>query len=141
MAIPLDPEPAEPLVEAPAETRAPRPAGELVEPGRALALGDFAVPETSAGERLMRLAYRLGVPGPTLVAPFRKRTAPRLLATVENPLPGDRVAGMALRAGHFLIHGVKTSIAQTDFSPVARLAPPGGCPVSSGAPPRPKSGP
>lgn len=124
MAIPLDSEPAEPLVEAPAETRVARPAGELVEPGRALTLGDFAVPETSAGERLMRLAYRLGVPGPTLVAPFRKRTAPRLLATVENPLPGDRVAGMALRAGHFLIHGVKTSIAQTDFSPVARLAPP-----------------
>lgn len=118
MAIPLDPEPAEPLVEAP---RARPP--ELIEPGRALALGDFAVPETTAGERFMRLAYRLGVPGPTLVAPFRKRTAPRLLATVENPLPGDRVAGTALRAGHFLVHGVKTSIAQTDFSPVARLAP------------------
>jgi uncharacterized heparinase superfamily protein len=121
MAIPLDPDPPEPLVE-PAPTASP--AREAVEPGRALALGDFAPPATSPGERLIRLAYRLGVPGPTLVAPFRKRAAPRLLATVENPLPGDRVGGMALRAGHFLIHGIKVPIAQMDFSSVARLTPP-----------------
>jgi uncharacterized heparinase superfamily protein len=120
MAIPLDPDPAEPFVEA----RPKKPVPERVEPGRSLALSDFTVPETTAGERLMRLAYRLGISGPTLVAPFRKRAAPRLLATVENPLPGDRVAGMALRAGHFLIHGIKAPIAQMDFSPVARLAPP-----------------
>jgi uncharacterized heparinase superfamily protein len=120
MAIPLDPDPPERLVEAPI----PPPANERVEPGRALALGDFAPPATSAGERLIRLAYRLGVPGPTLVAPFRKRGAPRLLATVENPLPGDRIGGTALRAGHFLIHGIKMPIAQMDFSTVARLTPP-----------------
>jgi uncharacterized heparinase superfamily protein len=120
MAIPLDPAPREPLVEpAPKAARS-----EPIEPGRALALGDFAPPATSAGERLIRLAYRLGVPGPTLVAPFRKRAAPRLLATVENPLPGDRVSGMALRAGHFLIHGIKVPIGQMDFSSVARLTPP-----------------
>ena len=116
MAIPLDSEPAEPL--------ATQPAGNRVEPGRALALGDFAAPATTAGERLIRLAYRLGIPGPTLVAPFRKRVTPRLLATVENPLPGDRIGGMALRAGHFLIHGVKAPIGQVDFSAVARLTPP-----------------
>lgn len=116
MAIPLDSEPAEPL--------ATQPAGDRVEPGRALALGDFAAPATTAGERLIRLAYRLGIPGPTLVAPFRKRVTPRLLATVENPLPGDRIGGMALRAGHFLIHGVKAPIGQVDFSAVARLTPP-----------------
>jgi uncharacterized heparinase superfamily protein len=121
MAIPLDPDPPEPLVGA---RPTPRPAGETIEPSRALALGDFAPPATSAGERLIRLAYRLGVPGPTLVAPFRKRAVPRLLATVENPLPGDRVGGMALRAGHFLIHGIKVPIAQMDFSAVARLTPP-----------------
>ena len=120
MAIPLDPDPPEPLVRAPAK----KPASELGDTGRALALGDFAAPETTAGERMIRLAYRLGVPGPTLVAPFRKRGAPRLLATVENPLAGDRIGGTALRAGHFLIHGVKAPIAQMDFSPVARLTPP-----------------
>ena len=84
MAIPLDPDSPEPLA-------APKPAPRKsapVEPGRALAVADFAVPETTAGERLIRLAYRLGVPGPTLVAPFRKRAALRLLATVENPLAG-----------------------------------------------------
>nr|WP_166177899.1 heparinase II/III family protein [Altererythrobacter segetis] len=118
MAIPLDPDPPEPLVEA------SPPVPDAIEPGRALALGDFAPPETSPGERLIRFAYRLGVPGPTLVAPFRKRAAPRLLATVENPLSGDRVGGMALRAGHFLIHGIKVPIGQMDFSSVARLTPP-----------------
>jgi uncharacterized heparinase superfamily protein len=124
MAIPLDSDPAEPLVEQRSGARPGKSASKLIEPGRALALSDFTAPETTAGERLIRLAYRLGVPGPTLVAPFRKRAAPRLLATVENPLPGDRVGGMALRAGHFLIHGVKAPIAQMDFSPVARLTPP-----------------
>lgn len=31
---------------------------------------------------------------------------------------------MALRAGHFLVHGVKAPIAQMDFAPAARLTPP-----------------
>ena len=100
------------------------PHGELVEPGRALALADFTPPAISAGERLVRLAYRLGVPGGALAAPFRKPSKPRLLATVLNPLPGSRAAGTALRAGHFLVHGVKAPIAQIDFAGAARIAPP-----------------
>jgi uncharacterized heparinase superfamily protein len=107
--------------EAAADTPAP---GEVVEPGRALALADFAPPSINAGERLIRLAYRLGVPGATLAAPFRKAAKPRLLATVTNPLPGSKVAGTALRAGHFLVHGVKSPIAQIDFAGAARMAPP-----------------
>ncbi len=106
------------------EGGAPPPTGELVEPGRALALADFAPPSLSAGERLLRFAYRLGIPGSTLSGPFRKPGKPRLLATVQNPLPGSRVAGTALRAGHFLVHGVKAPIAQIDFGGVARMAPP-----------------
>ncbi len=102
----------------------PPPGGEVVEPGRALALADFAPPAINAGERLMRLAYRLGIPGSTLAAPFRKATKPRLLATVANPLPGSKVAGTALRAGHFLVHGVKSPIAQIDSAGAARMAPP-----------------
>ena len=98
--------------------------GELVEPGRALALADFAPPSVGAGERLIRLAYRFGISGSALSAPFRKPAKPRLLATVTNPLPGSRVAGTALRAGHFLVHGVKSPIAQIDFAGAARLAPP-----------------
>ena len=53
-------------------------AGELIEPGRALALADFAPPSISAGERLLRFAYRLGIPGTTLSGPFRKPGKPRL---------------------------------------------------------------
>ena len=98
--------------------------GELVEPGRALALADFAPPSVGAGERLIRLAYRFGISGSALSALFRKPAKPRLLATVTNPLPGSRTSGTALRAGHFLVHGVKSPIAQIDFAGAARLAPP-----------------
>ncbi|HQA17177.1 MAG TPA: heparinase II/III-family protein [Novosphingobium sp.] len=98
--------------------------GEVVEPGRALALADFAPPSVGAGERLLRLAYRLGIPGSALASPFRKPAKPRLLATVTNPLPGSKMAGTALRAGHFLVHGAKSPIAQIDFAGAARLSPP-----------------
>ncbi|HSG56157.1 MAG TPA: heparinase II/III family protein [Paracoccaceae bacterium] len=139
MAIPLDDDRSEDLVlrmhhtmapdagAANSPEPAPEPAPEQVPertPRRALALSDFNPPEISAGERLLRLAYRLGIPGSTLAAPFRKPLRPRLLATVESPVEGDRVAGMALRAGHFLIHGVKAPIGQIDFAPAAKLTPP-----------------
>ena len=93
-----------------------------LDPSRALALADFAAPAVGAGERLIRLAYRMGMRGG--LTPFRKAAKPRLLATVQNPLPGDTVAGTALRAGHFLIHGLKVPIAQADFGGAARLTPP-----------------
>jgi uncharacterized heparinase superfamily protein len=123
MALPLARAGHEPLV-APASQAPSEPASELIEPGRALALSDFDPPETTAGERLVRLAYRLGISGTALTAPFRKPSRPRLLATAESRLAGDRVAGMALRAGHFLVHGVKAPIAQLDFSTSAKLTPP-----------------
>ncbi|MET0180125.1 MAG: heparinase II/III family protein [Novosphingobium sp.] len=97
--------------------------GELIEPGRALALGDFSPPEVSAGERLMRLAYRMGVPGEALRSPFRKGPRLRLLATVSDPLPGHRTAGNALRLGHLLVNGGKLALDDIDFSGRA-LAPP-----------------
>ncbi|WP_206242328.1 heparinase II/III family protein [Novosphingobium terrae] len=96
----------------------------LIEPSRALALADFGPPKVGAGERLIRMAYRMGVSGGMLAAPFRKPAKPRLLAAVANPLPGDRASGMALRSGHFLVHGLKLPIMQVDFAGVARLAPP-----------------
>ena len=93
------------------------------EPSRALALSDVIVVKSGPGEALIRLAYRLGVPGHALAAPFRRPQALRLLATVESPNRGDRAAGTALRAGHFLIHGVRLPIASFDFSSAARHAP------------------
>lgn len=93
-----------------------------LEPGRALALADFSPPQVSASERLVRLAYGLGLPASAL-NPFRKRARPRLTATVSSALTGDPASGTALRAGHFLLHGAKLPIADTEFSG-PRLAPP-----------------
>ncbi len=97
---------------------------EVIEPGRALALSDFAPPSISAGERLIRFAYRLGVPSSMLTAPMGKKARTRLLATVSSPLAADPVPGTALRAGHFLVHGAKTPISQVDFGGAARMTPP-----------------
>lgn len=108
------PQGTEPSVEA-----APPPPEE---PSRALALSDVIAVRSGPGEALIRLAYRLGVPGHALSQPFRRPQALRVLATVESPNRGDRAAGTALRAGHFLIHGVRLPIASFDFSPVARHA-------------------
>lgn len=106
--------------EAGAEAPAPPP---VEEPSRALALSDVIAIKSGPGEALIRLAYRLGVPGHALAAPFRRPQALRVLATVESPNRGDRMAGTALRAGHFLIHGVRLPISSFDFSVSAHHAP------------------
>ncbi len=120
-AIPLNATQEEPLAR-PDDSRlspADEPQGsidpDMLEPGRALALADFAPPSLGAGDRLVRFAYRLGLPA-SAIHPFRKRARTRLTATVSNPLTGDAAAGKALRAGHFLIHGFKSPIADTAFS-------------------------
>ena len=95
-----------------------------IEPARALALADFAAPSLGMGEKLIRLAYRMGIPGPVLTSPLGRPAKPKLLATVANPLPGDKVAGTALRAGHFLVHGLKLPIGQVDFSSPPTTTPP-----------------
>ncbi|AWW73309.1 heparinase [Erythrobacter sp. KY5] len=94
-----------------------------IEAGRALALTDVIAPRTRPGEALIRFAYRLGVPGHALAAPFRRPAPVRVLATVQSPITGDRAAGIALRAGHFLAHGVKQPIHSVEFDAVARLSP------------------
>jgi uncharacterized heparinase superfamily protein len=93
------------------------------EPSRALALSDVIAIKAGPGEALIRMAYRLGIPGHALSAPFRRPQALRVLATVDSPNRGDRTAGTALRAGHFLIHGVRLPVASFDFSLPARHAP------------------
>ena len=95
-----------------------------LETGKALVLADFAPPAVGAGERLIRFAYRMGIPGSMLTAPMGKKARMRLLATVHNTVPGNPVAGTALRAGHFLVHGAKTPIAQVDYAGAARVTPP-----------------
>ena len=101
------------IVASPADPAAP---DLIIEPGHALALADFAPPSLGAGEWLVRLAYRLGVPGGILRSPFRKAPKARLLATVENPLPGQRAAGTALRAGWLSVHGGRLALADLDYA-------------------------
>jgi uncharacterized heparinase superfamily protein len=108
---------------APVPASASEAAPEAAAPSRALALSDVIAPRASAGEALIRLAYRIGVPGNALAAPFRRPPAMRLLATVESPVTGDRTAGIALRAGHFLVHGAKLPIGQVDFAVSGRINP------------------
>jgi uncharacterized heparinase superfamily protein len=115
-ALPLG-EGREPHVTAPAPP--PPPA----EPSRALALSDVIAVKSGPGEALIRLAYRMGVPGHALSQPFRRPQPLRVLATVESPNSGDRAAGTALRAGHFLIQATRLPIASFDFSPSAHHAP------------------
>lgn len=104
----------------PAAVPAPPPPEET---GRALALSDVIAAPAGPGEALIRLAYRIGIPGHAIAAPFRRPQPVRVLATVESPNRGDRAAGTALRAGHFLVHGVRLPIAGLDFAGSARHAP------------------
>ena len=91
---------------------------------RTLVLSDFVPPKADLTEKLVRVAYRLGISGATLTAPFRKPARPRLLATVKTALAGDRAAGMALRAGHFMINGMKAPISEVEYQSSSRATPP-----------------
>ena len=64
-------------------------------PPRGIEPGHLALPpRTGPADRLIRLAYRAGLPGPAF-HPVRKPSKPRLLAVVESPLEGDPAAGFA----------------------------------------------
>ena len=71
------------IVDAPADPVIP---GQIIEPGRGLALTDLALPSLGAGERLVRLAYRLGVPGGILrLAERRAQDATRYPQAIGQP--------------------------------------------------------
>ncbi len=95
-----------------------------LEPAHSLVLADFAPPRTGAIDGMLRWAYRLGIPGSVLAAPLQKPAVPRLLGTVESPLGGNRTAGMALRAGHVIVHSLKVPIDKLDMHSVSTLTPP-----------------
>lgn len=97
---------------------------EVLAPARALVPQEIGAPRVGPGERLIRIAYAAGVRGRLITSPFSKPDKRRVLSTVIPPVEGDRAAGMALRAGHFLVHGIKLPIAQLEFGPGHRMAPP-----------------
>lgn len=118
-ALPLPRNRREPLIRAVAEA-ASQDEAEPLEPARALVPADFAR-RSSLFDAALGWAYRLGVPGALLAAPLRKPARMRLLATVASPLEGDRVRGKAIRAGYFLVEGLKLPLREADYSPSARL--------------------
>lgn len=89
------------------------------EPG----LADLSPPRLGPVDGAMRFLYARGVSARNLVRPFHKPSRLRLLATVDEPLPGERAAGMALRAGHFLIHGKRLGTENADYASTS-LSPP-----------------
>ncbi|MEZ5680867.1 MAG: heparinase II/III family protein [Erythrobacter sp.] len=95
-----------------------------LEPARALVLSDFQPPRTGPVDGMLRWAYRLGIPGSVLASPLRKPSSPRLLGTVASAVAGDRASGMAIRAGQFLVHGLKAPIDKVDFTSGSPLTPP-----------------
>ena len=99
---------------------APRREVEVVSPSRALVPQEIGAPRVGPGERLVRMAYAAGIRGRLITSPLSTPAKRRMLATVTPPLEGERAAGMALRAGHFLVHGVKLPIAQLEFGPGTR---------------------
>ncbi|NCP19634.1 MAG: heparinase [Erythrobacter sp.] len=106
---------------APAAPDAKRkPEIEVPAASRALVPQEIGAPRVGPGERLVRIAYAAGIRGRFLTSPLSKPEKRRVLSTVNPPLAGDRAAGMALRAGHFLVHGVKLPIAQLEFGPGTR---------------------
>lgn len=109
----------EPLIRAVAEAARTEDV-EPLEPARSLVPADFAR-ASGLFDTALGWAYRLGVPGALLAAPLRKPARLRLLATVATPLKGDRVRGKAIRAGHFLVEGLKLPLSEADFAASARL--------------------
>ncbi len=96
------------------------PEVEVLSPARALVPQEIGAPSVGPGERLVRMAYAAGIRGRLITSPLSKPAKRRVLATVNPPLAGERAAGMALRAGHFCVHGVKLPIAQLEFGPGTR---------------------
>lgn len=121
-ALPLPRNRKEPMIRAVAEAEVGDDGeGGVLESSRALVPADFAR-RSNPLDAALGWAYRMGVPGALLAAPLRKPAKLRLLATVASPLEGDRGRGKAIRAGYFLVEGLKVPLGEADFSPTARIA-------------------
>ena len=122
----------EEVVEVRSSLRMPRPVvapepefePEPLEPARALAPADFALPPGGLLDGVIRWGYRMGVPGSVLAAPLRKPARRRFLAMVETPLAGDRIAGIALRAGHLQVAGMKVPTTKLHYGSPSKLTEP-----------------
>ena len=70
----------------------------------------------SLADRIAARFYRLTWRTPLHALRLRGRFPLKLLGVPEDPIPGDPMAGKALRAGHFLFRGLKLPTARLDFA-------------------------
>ncbi len=88
--------------------------GDSVETGkRLIRLSDDR--GSSLADRIAARFYRLTWRTPLHALRLRGRFPLKLLGVPEDPIPGDPMAGKALRAGHFLFRGLKLPTARLDF--------------------------
>mgnify|MGYP000020485849 FL=1 len=67
-------------------------------------------------ERIAAQFYRLTWRTPLHALKLRGKFPLKLLGVPDDPIPGDVVAGKAIRAGHFLFRGLKLPTARADFA-------------------------
>ena len=77
----------------------------------------------SLTERLVSSFYRLTWRTPLHAFRLRGRFPLQLMGVPIDPIPGDPVAGKALRAGYFLFRGLKLPTARLDFANIPAPAP------------------
>jgi uncharacterized heparinase superfamily protein len=114
------------------ELTPPEPAPPRRDPMRDIEpVSDDANDTVETGRRLIRLSddrgasltdritarfYRLTWRTPLHALRLRGRFPLKLLGIPDDPIPGDPMAGKALRAGHFLFRGLKLPTARLDFA-------------------------
>lgn len=77
----------------------------------------------SLAERITAHFYRLTWRTPLHALRLRGRFPLKLLGVPDDPIPGDPMAGKAIRAGHFLFRGLKQPTARLDFADLSLPAP------------------
>lgn len=99
----------------PAQEPAPFAEGDGIEEGkRLIRLSDDK--GLSLAERIANRFYRLTWRTPIHAMRLKGKYPLKLLAVPTDPMPGDKRAGQALRAGYFLFRGLKQPIDTLDFN-------------------------
>ncbi|MEQ1725465.1 MAG: heparinase II/III family protein [Sphingopyxis sp.] len=111
-----------PIVRTGSDAPANEPQLDSIETGkRLIRLSDDR--GASLADRVAARFYRLTWRTPLHALRLRGRFPLKLLGVPEDPIPGDPMAGKAIRAGHFLFRGLKQPTARLDFANLMLPAP------------------
>ena len=103
------------LIRSGSDASMPEPQPDSIETGkRLILLSDDR--GASLADRVAARFYRLTWRTPLHALRLRGRFPLKLLGVPEDPIPGDPMAGKAIRAGHFLFRGLKQPTARLDFA-------------------------